>query len=89
MPNKFVSIEPDEVTYNQWNQPVYFTCEGRFTIHFPWGGEIQRCGGASMYLLTQIGELSHQQFTMHLCETHARPYLKEQERLQNETSKTS
>ena len=61
----------DTVTFNQYDKPLYFTCENvhSWIQHYPDHALQQRkCELPSMYLLTRWLPLSEQWHTKHICD---------------------
>ena len=76
MPNTLVRVDP---IGGFWTgaRTVFFECEAMITL--PWniyrGYEQAQCRADSGWLVTQIGELTGRQFSLHMCQKHAQPYL--------------
>jgi hypothetical protein len=75
MPNTLISVEPDSGSWNGIRE-LFNRCDRieRVTVN----GHIvdsRHCGRDSAFLVTQKGEMTGKEFTLHLCEEHAKPYL--------------
>lgn len=79
MYNKLVSVEPLPGILNRDQRYAYFQCERiretRIPTSFGFEWDRRRCGRDATYVVTQIGGLTGREFSIHVCEEHAKPYL--------------
>lgn len=88
MPNTVVGIEKDYVSTGLYGRPIYHQCDWIDSTPrpgYPYMRDERRCGANSTWLVSQIGELSGQHFSIHLCVNHAKPFIDAHKDLVDET----
>lgn len=78
MKHKTLEIDNDTLYFNQYDRPLYHTCQHIDFVHvsYPnYGIDKYPCGGSALYLISYFSNSAGTTITKHVCERHLNSYI--------------